>query len=106
MTSNLKVVFGGGAFISDSSLEHVTEILDGLEKAGVYAIDTAQVYGESESLLGQAKASARGFQFDTKVAGGLFPTVHSTKDYVVKAGEESLEKLGTKQVRAQLCCVS
>ncbi|OKL63191.1 hypothetical protein UA08_01880 [Talaromyces atroroseus] len=98
--NNLKIVFGGGAFMVPDGWteEKLTELLDYLEKEGIDTIDSAEIYGESESMIGKSKAAARGFYIDTKVSGGLVPTVRATKETVIKSGEESLRKLAADQV--------
>lgn len=99
-TNNLKLIFGGGGFSSSYGFtqEKVIEVLGYLKKQRITSLDTGQVYGESETMIGEAKASSLGFDIDTKVAGGLSPHVHHTKDIVIKAGEDSLKALGVDQV--------
>lgn len=94
--------FGGGVFTPPScnSSGDVEEFLRLLEECGIKIIDTGAIYGESEKLLGEAKAASR-FTIDTKAPGGLGPEP-STKDVVAAYGKESLEKLGTSQVCIQL----
>ncbi|KAJ3017460.1 hypothetical protein HKX48_003529 [Thoreauomyces humboldtii] len=101
--SNL--VFGGGIFYGDDSFaggsvpslpEFVQSFLTALEEVGIDTIDTATIYGKSEELLGDAKASER-FKIDTKLPGGFGPE-ESTREVVVKTGNESLKKLKTSQV--------
>lgn len=72
-------------------------MLQVLKQQGITAIDTAQIYGSSEELLGQTKAAAR-FVVDTKHCGGFAPG-NSTKEKVVAGAEESLKKLQTDKVR-------
>ncbi|GIK00815.1 hypothetical protein Aspvir_004844 [Aspergillus viridinutans] len=97
-SSHAQIIFGGGLFGSPawSTPEKVEEFLQVLERNNVKAIDTAQIYGTSEELLGQTNAAKR-FVIDTKVAGGFVPGT-STKDQVIKVGNESLQKLGTDSV--------
>lgn len=99
-TNNLKIVYGGASFNSGygSTINDIGNVLDFLKQEGISTIDTGQAYGDSEDLIGGAKAASRGFTLDTKVAGGLWPTVHCTKETVIKSGEESLKKLDTNQV--------
>lgn len=79
-----------------NSAEDVSRLLDVIEEYGIKEIDTAAMYGESEKLMGEAKAPSR-FLIGTKLAGGGSP-VPSTKDAVIAQGKESLRKLGTDQV--------
>jgi aflatoxin B1 aldehyde reductase len=107
-TNNLKLVFGGGAFMRpDKWTEDImAELLDYLEKEGINIIDTAEGYGASEAIIGKSGAASRGFEIDTKVTGGLSSDVRATKENVIKAGEQSLEKLAVDQVRIVCleCC--
>ncbi|KAJ6160646.1 hypothetical protein N7470_004042 [Penicillium chermesinum] len=103
-TNNLKVIYGGAAFNTSygSNPETVTEVLQFLRREGITSIDSGQAYGDSESLLGRAKAASLGFSLDTKVAGGLWPHVNHTKDVVIKAGEDSVKALGKVPVKETL----
>ncbi|KAH6608259.1 alcohol dehydrogenase [Trichoderma cornu-damae] len=95
----IQLIFGtanvndGGAF---STAEQTLELLDALEKEGIKQIDTAQLYGTSEQLLGEIKAPSR-FLMDTKHIGGWLPGVSSRAE-VVQRGLESLKKLGVDKV--------
>lgn len=97
--TGIKVVFGG-AGISEgrpfSSVEDVKEVLTVLKENGVDTVDTAQLYGTSEELLGKASA-AESFTIDTKATGG-FVAGSGTKDGITTGVKESLRKLGTKKV--------
>ncbi|KAH8902860.1 Aldo/keto reductase [Coniochaeta sp. PMI_546] len=96
MSANgIKIVFGGAAFMS-GSVDDVTDWLKTLEEAGITTIDTAQIYGASEELLGKAGAASR-FSIDTKHPSGFSPQP-STKDVVVNSCKESLQKLKTNAV--------
>lgn len=99
-TNNLKIVYGGANFNSryNTNAEKVGEVLEYLKSEGITTIDTAQMYGDSETLIGQSKAASRGFVIDTKVAGGLWPHVDTTRENVIKAGESSLKAIDTDQV--------
>lgn len=70
--------------------------LDVLRELNCTELDTAQGYPMSEELLGKAGA-ADGFVIATKCSLPFGPTV-ATKDEVIKAGKESLEKLKVKSV--------
>lgn len=106
-TTDLKIIFGGGALSPDygTTTEHVTQVLDFLEGAGIKTIDTAQAYSRSEVLLGQANAASRGFTIDTKFSGSLWPHHFSTAENVIQAGKGSLMALRTSQVSQNFKCV-
>lgn len=96
---NLTVVFGAATFNEQGSqrtLAEVEEVLQVLKQEGIATIDTAQIYGSSEQLLGQANAAAH-FVVDTKHCGGFAPG-NSTKEKVIAGAEESLKKLQTDKV--------
>lgn len=99
--SGIKSVFGGGGishapFGSSQALEPLFALL---ESEGVKTIDTAQIYGDSEKLLGGAKAGTR-FTLDTKHAGGAKPG--NTRADLVKWAKESIERLQVDKVCKQL----
>ena len=94
-TNSVKIVFGGAAFWQ-GPVEKTTEWLNLLEELGIKNIDTAEAYGESEKMLGEAGAPAR-FVIDTKIPAGFGP-VPATKDHVIQSGQKCLEKLQTEQV--------
>lgn len=106
-TNNVKLIYGGAVFNTHfgSTAAKVGEVLDYLEKEGITTIDTSEVYGDSEELLGAANAASRGFVIDTKLGGGL-SRVESSKENVVRAAEESLKKLGTDAVRISSFLIS
>lgn len=97
--SKPRLVFGtagidtGGAF---PTAELATELLDAVEQAGIKQLDTAQLYGISEEILGKIKAAER-FTIDTKHIGGWKPG-ESTREKVVARGLESLRRLGVDKV--------
>lgn len=96
--NGVKIVCGLNVLLSDSTtIEQTREWLDVLEKEGIDTIDTAQVYGPSERLLGEAGASSR-FIIDTKHCGGAIPG-QSTMERVIARGLESIENLKTDSVR-------
>jgi aflatoxin B1 aldehyde reductase len=98
-TSNLTIVFGAATFNehgSQRTVVEVEEILQVLKQEGITQIDTAQIYGSSEQLLGQANAAAH-FFVDTKHCGGFAPG-NSTKEKVIAGAEESLRKLQVEKV--------
>ena len=92
MSANrVKIAFGGVALSSDT----ITEWLKELEELGINVIDTAQIYGSSEEVLGNAGAASR-FTIDTKLPGAWGPV--STKDATIELGKASLQKLKTDSV--------
>jgi aryl-alcohol dehydrogenase-like predicted oxidoreductase len=99
-TNNVKIIFGGAVFNTQYGFtaDKVSEVLSWLENEGIKTIDSSEVYGDSEELLGAANAAGKGFIIDTKIGGGLAP-VESSGERVVKAAEESLSKLKTDSVR-------
>ena len=76
--------------------DEIRQGLDIIRQLGVKELDTAQIYGASEELLGNAEAGSS-FIIATKCSLPAGPTV-ATKDEVIKAGKESLEKLKVKSV--------
>lgn len=94
-----KLVFGGAAITSDyGTPEQHRKTLRILKDNRVEAIDTGQMYGDSEESLGRAQASAN-FVLGTKHPGGLSPDPSvSKKDGVLELAKQSLTKLQTNQV--------
>lgn len=92
------IVFGGGILTPPyvQSADEVQEYLDLLEELGIKIIDTAALYGQSETFLGE-RGAANKFTIDTKHPGVMQPEP-STKDVVIASGKESLKKLATSQV--------
>lgn len=90
----VKIIYGG--YVADLTLEQIEETLAVLQEEGVKNIDTAQLYGNSEELLGQVNAASR-FIVDTKHVGGFQPG-ESTKEKVIARGEQSLKNLKTDSV--------
>lgn len=93
--SEIKIVLGGGAALTKTP-EAIPEKFKILEEFGVNTIDTAQVYGNSEELLGKNGAAER-FIIDTKAPGG-FRAGAMKPDVMISEARKSLEKLKTKQV--------
>jgi len=95
----IKVVFGGAMVSKGRAFEDeksIKELLELLKKEGVKNIDTAQLYGESEELLGEAGA-AKEFIIDTKAKGGFAPG-SPTKENIINDAKESMKKLATDKV--------
>jgi aflatoxin B1 aldehyde reductase len=92
--SGIKTVFGGGSvgFGVFKTVEECHEVFKILKAHGVETIDTAQLYGDSEKILGEAKAGEQ-FIIDTKTPGG-FSSQPDTSDVIVKNGHESSKILG------------
>ncbi|KAL7943711.1 NADP-dependent oxidoreductase domain-containing protein [Trichoderma barbatum] len=94
-----RLVFGAASINTDSAFptaEQAAELLDVIDKVGIKQIDTAQLYGISEQILGELKASSR-FTIDTKHIGGWL-LGQSSRARVVERGLESLQKLGMDKV--------
>ncbi|EHA49702.1 aflatoxin B1 aldehyde reductase member 3 [Pyricularia oryzae 70-15] len=91
-TNGISIVFGGGSFWR-GTVDEISSWLDVLEKAGIKKIDTAEVYGQSQYLLGKAGAPSR-FIIDSKAVSGMGPNP-STAEVILEAGRKSLELLGT-----------
>ncbi|KAI9737225.1 MAG: hypothetical protein M1818_005757 [Claussenomyces sp. TS43310] len=97
--SGIKIIFGcalvqtGSGFATPDAVESA---LDVLSAAGVGHLDTAQLYGDSEDLLGQVKAGRR-FVIDTKVPGG-FREGTLRSEALIEGARRSLGKLGVDKV--------
>ncbi|ETS84621.1 hypothetical protein PFICI_02646 [Pestalotiopsis fici W106-1] len=101
-TGPVSVIFGGTRvgnrhlFMPGNGLE---VFLDNLAAHSVTTIDTAQSYGNSEATIGHVQAGDR-FSLDTKWSPspsepGL---PWATKDQITNSAQESIVKLGVKQV--------
>lgn len=96
---SIKLVYGGALISSTgpiSSAAQINELFEILRNAGINTIDTAQIYGDCEEILGQYQASSQ-FTIDTKHCGGWIKGQSSAK-VVVARGKESLKKLQTNSV--------
>ena len=100
------IIFGTATVgLGFDDAEQVSELLDYLEDNGIDHIDTAGVYppprpGMSERLLGQSRASERGFIIDTKILAG--PTGGSGDLGLAAISlslSNSLSRLGAEAVR-------
>ncbi|KKY31724.1 putative aldehyde reductase [Diaporthe ampelina] len=96
--AGLKVILGGSIFwFKDQwNPEKLQAFLDCLAAADVKGIDTAQIYGESEAVLGEA-GSRKNFEIGTKLPGTTVPGSFKTEK-VVERTQESLRKLKVHQV--------
>ncbi|KAJ3038009.1 hypothetical protein HDV00_001053 [Rhizophlyctis rosea] len=79
----------------DGNPEAAQKYLDSLKRLNINHIDTARVYLESETVLGQLQAG-QNFIIDTKVPG--FTPKSQTRDAVFEAQKLSFEKLHVEQV--------
>lgn len=96
----LTIVFGTASFNTNQNYPTPADakvVLDAVAENGVTHIDTAQLYGESESFLGELNAGER-FNLDTKAKGGFDPNNSLQPDTLYKNAHLSLEKLKVKQV--------
>ena len=99
-----KIYFGAGLFMRDQGYNSAEDIKPWLaplleSKDMICGIDSAVVYGESEEWLGHLGMGTQyGFSIDTKLTGGGHSTLLSTKENVIAQANESLTKLGIKQV--------
>lgn len=94
-----KVIFGTAGLMYPEKYktpEDVFPLFDGLDKEGITQLDTAQLYGQSETLLGQAKAGER-YGIDTKWFGGFKPGT-ATKDNIIRSAKDSIKLLGVNKV--------
>jgi len=90
--SGIKIALGGALLKPDN----IEEQFNVLEAHGVKILDTAQIYGDSERVLGDASACSR-FIVDTKLPGGI--QIESLSPERITAGiDESLARLKTDKV--------
>jgi len=97
--AGLKIVFGGGSINVGGAFPDVDATkaaLKVLEENGVKNIDTAQLYGESERLLGEAGAGEH-FIIDTKSKGGFDGGNALKPEVLSKLAHESIEKVKVKK---------
>ena len=104
------LVFGGNVFGWTADKARSFALLDRLAAAGLNAIDTADIYshwapgnqgGESETLIGEwlAKSGKRASTLViTKVGGPGGRKLGLTADYIAKACEASLKRLGVETI--------
>ena len=99
-----QIIFGGasigyGNFSQEfANAEGATKAVSILKQGGVTVIDTARAYGQSEAILGEAKAGTD-LTIDTKWAPSFFPAGSPlTKEQIVSDAKDSIAKLGVKQV--------
>lgn len=92
-----ELIYGAAALWTATDQE-TSATLDLLEELGIGKVDSAEIYGSSEELLGRAHAAVR-FDVSTKMstamAGGA---EQATPDVIVRHAQESLRKLQIKTV--------
>ncbi|KIW33837.1 uncharacterized protein PV07_00656 [Cladophialophora immunda] len=95
----VKIVYGSEPLANGPPFDnhaYLAEVYEILQKHEVTEIDSSQIYGESEAMLGATKAGET-FTLDTKWLGGGQPG-WATKENIVNSAKESLKKLGVEQV--------
>ncbi|KAL8899091.1 MAG: hypothetical protein Q9192_001748 [Flavoplaca navasiana] len=97
MSEHVPLVIGTHTWAPDNDKE-VGKILDVMRKHQLTMLDTARLYGPSESILGQ-RGLASEFTIDTKAATGL--SAGSGKN-ILQSAKESMEALQTNKVRIYL----
>jgi len=96
--SQIKIVYGGASLNATGNFkdkESVSQVLDALTSAGVTHLDTARLYGPSESLIGE-QPSRTAFTIDTKIKGGFEPGT-AAKDAVIRDAQNSLDTVNIDQ---------
>lgn len=95
--ASVKPIIGGGLFLSKDNWTPAAlkSCLEDLRVRGVTEIDVAQGYGDSEELLGEARAG-ESFNIATKIPGIMDPG-SLRKDQVFQRTQASLKKLNIKQ---------
>ncbi|KAF2198857.1 aldehyde reductase [Delitschia confertaspora ATCC 74209] len=94
MSPPVKLVFGGVLFQSGQLFSDPTaqqEAFSILHKAGIKSIDTARLYGDSETQIGLAKGH-EDFIIDTKWPGG-FAEGNAAKENIINDAKDSFNKL-------------
>lgn len=96
--SGVKILYGAGTIgdVDPGASDWYPQAADLLEKHGVKAIDTAELYAGSEAELGKLGAPKR-FSIDSKWRGGFAGPDEATDDIVAHA-KESLTRLGVSSV--------
>jgi aflatoxin B1 aldehyde reductase len=99
MTSQgIKIAFGAAPIGNNEpwkSTEDIDELFKILDKHNVTILDSAQLYGNSETRLGEVQAGSK-FTIDTKWIGG-WKSGSAAKDNIVTSAKESIAKLGVKK---------
>lgn len=95
--SHIQILMGcGGALTRDPSPENFEARFKILQNSGIDHLDTAQIYGPSQELLGKYGAGQH-FVIDTKAPGGFSPG-SVAPDTLIANAKKSLETLKVKQV--------
>jgi aflatoxin B1 aldehyde reductase len=95
----VKIVFGGGGFSAGRNWPDAKTAklaLDALKAHGIKVIDTAQIYGDSEAILGELNAG-EDFIIDTKSKGGIEKGKALQPDTLYNDAHESLKRVKVKQ---------
>ena len=96
-----KIVFGGASLGQPqqrpqlAGQEAEEKIFSILKSQSVDDIDSAQIYGDSEAVLGRHNA-LNSFTVSTKWAGGWSGKPWATQETILKTYKESLERLAVK----------
>lgn len=98
--SGIKVVFGTASALWSSDKTGPL-VLDILEEAGVYNLDSARIYGDSEEVIGK-RGVAKKFTVDTKHPGGLISEGAAAKEKILESANLSFKLLQTDQVWAAI----
>jgi len=96
----IELVFGGGSVGSGTAFAEpntLKQALETLKQEDIQSIDTAHLYGESETILGNGKAGDD-FLIDSKIMGGFSPG-SAKKESILKGIDESLLRLGVEKLR-------
>ncbi|KAI8293021.1 Oxidoreductase sirO [Colletotrichum sp. SAR 10_98] len=95
---SVKPIIGGGLFLSKDNWtpSALKSCLEDLRVRGVTEIDVAQGYGDSEELLGEARAG-ESFNIATKIPGIMDPG-SLRKDQVIQRTQASMKKLNIEQI--------
>jgi aflatoxin B1 aldehyde reductase len=97
-------IFGSAQASSLTTPEAVSSLLSAVHALGITQLDTAARYppdntGESERLLGAAKAASSGFTINTKVLlAGSSPDGTLSRDAVRASVANSLKTLGVDKI--------
>ncbi|KAL5332455.1 NADP-dependent oxidoreductase domain-containing protein [Aspergillus crustosus] len=92
MPSPATLIFGGASWATETAFDGSAaqkQALVLLSSAGITKIDSAVVYGNNESILGQINA-AKTHAIDSKYPGGLSPEP-STKEAIIATALKGLE---------------
>lgn len=91
-----ELIYGAAALWTATDSE-TSATLDLLAELGIRKVDSAELYGSSEELLGRAHAAVR-FEVSTKLSTAMEGAEQASPDIIVRHAQESLRKLQTKAV--------